>query len=242
VAYESVLLGLFNIWRGESRLREKVNEVTLGFSRDGFHWARPDRRSFLPVSEERGSWNYSNIQSAGGGCLIVGDQLYFYMSGRTGVPGTDLPGTCSTGLATLRRDGFASLDFDPQDARPRRLIEGVTGGTLLTRPVTFSGGHLFVNADLAGGELRVAALEATGQPITGLTEDLCVPISGNATRLAVRWQGSSLESVAGRPVRLRFTFTKGRFYSFWVSRWPTGESGGFVAAGGPGFSGPTDTR
>ena len=29
-------------------MREKINEVTVGFSRDGFHWDRPDRRSFLP--------------------------------------------------------------------------------------------------------------------------------------------------------------------------------------------------
>ena len=43
VAYESVMLGLFSIWRGESAVREKINEVTLGFSRDGFHWHRPDR-------------------------------------------------------------------------------------------------------------------------------------------------------------------------------------------------------
>ena len=41
VAYESVMLGLFSVWRGESGMREKINEVTLGFSRDGFHWHRP---------------------------------------------------------------------------------------------------------------------------------------------------------------------------------------------------------
>src|SRR3990167_2663139 len=37
VAYESLMLGLFSIWRGESQTREKINEVALGFSRDGFH-------------------------------------------------------------------------------------------------------------------------------------------------------------------------------------------------------------
>lgn len=242
VAYESVILGLFNIWRGESREREKVNEVTVGFSRDGFHWSRPDRRSFLPVSEEQGSWNYSNIQSAGGGCLIVGDELYFYMSGRSGIPGTDMPGTCSTGLATLRRDGFASMDFDSRDGRPHRVIDGVAGGMLLTRPVTFAGSHLFVNADLGDGELRVEVLDATGRAITGLTSEQCVPVRGNATTHAINWNGQTLQAVAGTPVRLRFSMTRGRLYSFWVSRWPTGESSGFVAAGGPGFSGPADTR
>ena len=68
------------------------------------------------MSDEDGSWNWANVQSAGGGCLIVGDQLYFYVSGRQGRPGTDAPGVCSTGLATLRRDGFASMDWMPDRA------------------------------------------------------------------------------------------------------------------------------
>ncbi|KPK69066.1 MAG: hypothetical protein AMJ84_10170, partial [Acidithiobacillales bacterium SM23_46] len=44
VAYESIMLGLFSIWRGQPRERAKPNEVCIGFSRDGFHWHRPDRR------------------------------------------------------------------------------------------------------------------------------------------------------------------------------------------------------
>jgi len=47
VGYESLMLGLFNVWRGESLDREKINEISLGFSRDGFHWDRPDRSTFL---------------------------------------------------------------------------------------------------------------------------------------------------------------------------------------------------
>ena len=45
-------------------------DLELGFSRDGFHWHRPDRDSFIGVSEQKGSWNWANIQSAGGGCVI----------------------------------------------------------------------------------------------------------------------------------------------------------------------------
>ena len=95
VAYESVLLGLFSIWRGESGVREKINEVTVGFSRDGFHWHRPDRRRFLPVSERPGSWNWANVQSAGGGCLVVGDQLYFYVERTAGSAGHQRARACA---------------------------------------------------------------------------------------------------------------------------------------------------
>ena len=139
VAYESVLLGLFSIWRGQPKDRPKPNEVCAGFSRDGFHWHRPDPRALLPVSETRGDWNWGNVQSAGGCCLVVGDQLYFYVSGRAGVKGSPASGVSTTGLAVLRRDGFASMG---------------TGGkerSLLTRPVTFRGKHLFVNVAAKGG-------------------------------------------------------------------------------------------
>jgi hypothetical protein len=241
VAYESLTVGLFSVWRGESTAREKINEIALGFSRDGFHWDRPDRRSFIPVSNVEGSWNWANVQSAGGGCVVVGDALYFYVSGRQGRPGTEEPGVCSTGLATLRRDGFASMDWLPEQARVRRDVLQA-GGTLTTRPVQFSGEHLFVNADLGGGELRAEVLDREGQVIAPLTRQACVPASGNGTRMKVSWTGGSLKALAGRPVRLRFSMSRGRLYAFWISRWPSGESGGYPAGGGPEFSGAIDTR
>jgi hypothetical protein len=243
VAYESLMLGLFNVWRGESSVREKINEITVGFSRDGFHWHRPDRRSFMGVSETEGSWNWSNVQSAGGCCLVVGDALYFYVSGREGRPGTGDPGVCSTGLAVLRRDGFASMDWLPDEAPVVR--RGVHGreGVLVTRPVRFSGEHLHVNADLRGGELRVEVLDRGGRALPAFSAQACVPVRGDNTRHAVRWtSGASLAAIAGEPVRFRFQVTRGRLYAFWVSRWPSGESGGYVAAGGPGFAGPIDGR
>jgi len=138
VAYESILLGLFTIFRGERLIREKPNDVCVGYSRDGFHWARPDREAFLPVSEHYGDWNWANVQSAGGGCLVVGDRLYFYVSGRAGVRGSESAGACSTGLATLRRDGFASLDAIA-DRLPRIAGLAPRARQVTTRPVKFSG-------------------------------------------------------------------------------------------------------
>ena len=243
VAYESVMLGLFSVWRGESDAREKINEVTLGFSRDGFHWHRPDRQAFLPVSETEGAWNWANVQSAGGGCVVVGDRLHFYCSGRQGYPGTQLPGVCSTGLATLRRDGFASMDLIPGETAVRRRIDDVSGaGVLVTRPLRFSGKHLFVNVDTQGGELHVETLDQSGRAIAAFTRATCNAVKGNGTKLEVTWQASSIGSLAGQPVRLKFVMTRGRLYSFWISPWPTGESRGFPAAGGPEFAGAIDSR
>ena len=239
--YESVMLGLFTIWRGESLVREKINEIEVGFSRDGFHWDRPDRSTFLGVSQTPGAWNYANVQSAGGGCLVVGDHLYFYVSGRQGRPGTAEPGVCTTGLAMLRRDGFASMDWLAGGSSViRGRVTGAAGGVLTTRPVRFTGKHLFVNADLQQGELRVEVLDRAGVVITPFTAAGCVPATGNGTKMAVRWSGADLANLAGREVRFRFTMSKGRLYAFWVSPRPSGESRGYPAAGGPEFSGPMD--
>ena len=230
VAYESVLLGLFDIWRGQPDDRAKPNELCIGFSRDGFHWSRPSHEPFIPVSETVGEWNWANVQSAGGCCLVVGDQLYFYVSGRKGEPGSSASGVCSTGLATLRRDGFASMEA------------GAEPGTLTTRPVRFSGKYLFVNAATKGGTLRVEVLDEDGTVIAPYAVESCAPISLDSTCERVMWQDAAdLDALADRPVRFRFHLRDGALFAFWVSPSPSGASNGHVAAGGPGFTGPTDT-
>jgi len=230
VAYESIIIGLFSVWRGQPKDRAKPNEICIGFSRDGFHWQRPVHEAFIPVSEKYGDWNWGNVQSAGGCCLVVGDKLHFYVSGRSGVAGSPASGVSATGLATLRRDGFASMDADDVER------------TLTTRPVRFSGKHLFVNASIARGELRVEVIGPDGKGVADLTRDACSPVTGDGTRLAVRWKATAdLSSAAGQDVRFRFHVRNGSLYSFWVSPDTSGASYGYVAAGGPGFTGPTDT-
>jgi len=229
-AYESILLGLFTIWRGQPRDRPKPNEICLGFSRDGFHWSRPDRRPFIPVSERHGDWNWGNVQSAGGGCLIVGDTLYFYVSARAGIRGSTQSGVCATGLATLRRDGFASMDATDGE------------GTLTTRPVLFTGTHLFVNVDARAGALRVEVLDSDGNVIAPFSREQCRPIRADTTLQNVRWTSAGdLSSVVGKPVAFRFVMRGGRLFSFWVSPDSRGASGGYIAGGGPTYTGPTDT-
>jgi hypothetical protein len=237
VAYESLVLGMFTIWHGERPEREKPNDISLGFSRDGFHWARPSREAFIGVSEDPGAWNWANVQSAGGCCLVVGDQLYFYVSGRQGEKGTNRPGVCSTGLATLRRDGFASLSDDRLTPQPVRV--GSVPSSVTTRAVRFSGSHMFVNADVAG-ELRVEILDQGGAVIPGFGADKCVAVTGNGTRLPVTWSGQSIASLANQPVRFRFRVTRGRIFAFWVSAAAGGASAGFVGAGGPAFPNAVD--
>ncbi|MEO7649197.1 MAG: hypothetical protein ABIZ80_01925 [Bryobacteraceae bacterium] len=229
--YESLMVGQFAVWRGpdndEVKDRGKRNEIYLGFSRDGFHWDRSDdrRRPFIPVSDKRGDWNWGNAQPVGGGALVMGDKLYFYFSARRGNPestGAGHPdGTGRTGIAILRRDGFASMDT-------------TDSGSLETALVQFSGKHLLVNA--VADEVKVEVLDRQGRVISPFSRAHCEPFRGDRTMQAVRWKGASdLSKVAGQAVRFRFLVRKGSLYSFWVSASPTGASNGYVAAGGPGF-------
>jgi hypothetical protein len=247
VAYESIILGSFIIYRGDYRNdskteeahrqnklgRPKQNSACMGYSRDGFHWHRPDRRVFLPKSNTPGDWNWGNSQTACMSPLVVGDRLYFYVQGRAGLkyPGNtyqDAGGT--TGVAFLRRDGFASLDAGPQE------------GTLVTRPVQFAGKHLFVNVDADAGQLLVEVLDAQGKVIPPFSRENCVSLSTDKTLVPVRWEGvEGLSALSGRPVRFRFVLRQGRLFSFWISPDRSGASHGYVAGGGPGFTGPIDT-
>jgi hypothetical protein len=224
--YESLLVGLFSVWQDSVRGGvEKRNEVLVGYTRDGFHWHRPDRRPFAGVNEVPGAWNHTNVQSCSSGCLVMGDYLYFYTSGRgrSGEP-------ASTGLSLLRRDGFVSMDA------------GDVEGVLITRPVIFSGRHLFVNVDCAAGLLCAEVLDENNNVIAPFGKDQCKPVFVDSTLQRVEWNGADdLSALAGKAVRFRFHLNKGSLYSFWVSPDTSGASQGYVAAGGPGYETPRDT-
>jgi len=252
--YESLMLGLFAIFRGPendicaAEGVPKTMDLELTYSRDGFHFSRPDRTPFLASSRQIGDWNRAYLHACGGLCLVVHDKIFIYFagfsglspklgstgSGDTGVGDTGLSrrvmyAGASTGLATLRRDGFASMEA------------GAGGGTLTTRPVTFNGDRLFVNVNAPQGELRVSVLDGNGETVEGLGVDACAALSVDSTCAEVKWpSGADLSALAGQPCRLQFHLQSGQLFSFWVTDDPNGASYGHMAAGGPGFTNGRD--
>ncbi|MHC4836368.1 MAG: hypothetical protein ACYTCN_10635, partial [Planctomycetota bacterium] len=237
--YESLMLGQFSIWNGpdyagsEKYWVPKRCDILLGFSRDGFHWDRPDRTRFISCTWDEQSWRMGNVQSTVGSPLVVGDELYFYFNGRPKpAPGApDWDGDYQAGLATLRRDGFASMDASG------------SAKTLTTRPVKFTNGkHLFVNTDCPSGSLKVEVLNQNSQVIAPFTLANCDAILEDTTRKRVTWGANyDLSSLQDTAVRFRFTLDDGSLYAFWVSPDASGASYGYVGGGGPGFTGPRDT-
>lgn len=235
--YESLMVGVFGILYGPPNEvcaregRPKIIDLQLGYSRDGFIYDRPDREAFLQSARTPGAWNRGYLHPATGVCLIVGDRLFFYFGTWSGQAGErrQMYAGGTTGLATLRRDGFASMDAGDQP------------GHLTTQPIVFNGHYPFVNIAAAQGELRAEILDAAGQVIPPFTRENCTPIQVDSTRQSVTWPGAAdLSTLAGQSVRFRFHLTRGQLYAFWVSRGPTGPSDGYVAAGGPSFTGSRD--
>ena len=189
----------------------KRNWLRLAASRDGRHWYYfGDRKPFIPLGDEN-SWKpgYLRMVNLATTCgpIVKDDELWYYYRGGS-IDGPKRTWIYGTGLAVLRRDGFASLNADED------------GGLVITRPFIFEGnGDLFVNADVGGdGELRVAVVdEDTAEELDHFGRDDGVAITGDVTRSAARWrQRDSLAELKGRYVRLAFHLRNAKLYSFWI--------------------------
>ena len=210
VPYESMWLGLLGIYQWPEGLW-KQKYTQLAASRDGRHWYRVNpRQAFMPLGKE-GSWDPDFTIAGRPGPLLVGDELWFYYLGmrrreRYKSEGIDKPHIQHMGLAKLRRDGFVSLNA------------GDKLGEMTPRPMTFSGSRLYVNAEVEkGGYVKVALLSRGEQPVDGFTLSEAKSVTGDATRIPVRWNNSDeIRLSSGDYVRLLFRLENAKLYSFWI--------------------------
>lgn len=208
--YEDLYLGWLWIFYGR-----RSADAELVLSRDGIHWHRISPQDFFFSRGDPGSWDGQRILPVAP--VVHKDRIWIYYSGENLIHHTleTLKRANSgwvengqrlqraIGLATLRLDGFASLQAGSQ------------AGRLTTKTVTIPGGSLFVNADVAG-ELDLEILDEREQPIPGYAALDCVPIRSDSLRHSVRWKdSSSLEDLRGRAAKLRFWLRDGHLYSFW---------------------------
>ena len=237
VAYESIMLGFHQILVDENEYameagRPKVTDLYYSFSRDGFHWDRPYREPAIASTRTDGTWDRGYVQCVGGICSVMADNIVFWyigFAGNSSRAGSSaaLHSNMATGAAILRRDGFAGM-------------KGT--GELTTVPVTFDGKYLFVNASCPSGSLKAEVLDSKGNVIPGFERDKCVAFTGDSTIEQISWNGvDDLSALAGYTVKFRFIMENGELFSFWVSPSEKGESMGYVAGGGPGYSSNIDT-
>ncbi|MBM3861538.1 MAG: hypothetical protein FJ395_18085 [Verrucomicrobia bacterium] len=217
-------MGQFQVGRmhfgtlGIFRKADNERDVRLVFSRDGVRWCHADRGTPFFTPSGGKNWD-AHMVSIVPAPIEVGDELYFFHGSTAGHHDYWLGGRekldhpeardisltrFAMGLATLRRDGFASLDTG--DVRP---------GVLSTRPVSSPGTTLFINARCReGGSIRVTLTDINGKTLEGCELEKCDVFTGDNVRHKVTWQGRDTIPAAGSFRRIVVHLKKAEIFSF----------------------------
>lgn len=175
-------------------------------SRDGKLFHRWNEAFLRPGVERPDAWNY--------GHQYIGWHLVETKSDLPGAPNQlSLYATESywhgKGSAlrryTLRLDGFVAVNGPAGQ-----------GGELLTKPITFDGTALQLNfSTSAAGTVKVELQHPDGSPIEGFALTDCHDIFGDSTDRTITWKnGSNVQALAGKPIRLRFQLQDADLYAF----------------------------
>lgn len=194
--------------RIDARKKGRLDVQFVG-SRDGFHWHRYDRASYAsPGMVGSGS---EGMVFMGPNVVVRGDELWQYGTGFYSIHGDSESRKHKTDGIIMRYvqrvDGFVSLDFEAE------------GGRAVTAPVKVDGNQLVLNVETAVlGHLKAGLLDSEGKPLDGLGPDDCEILRINSTHAVVKWKGGrSLASLQGREVRLTFTGSRAKLYSFYFT-------------------------
>ena len=178
-AYESMYLGFLWVFRIEDGDNDGTIHLELVSSRDGLRWKREegDRPPLLELGRS-GAFDDGMLHTPTQP-ILDGDTLKLFYGGSDQTHVSEVAGgwgNCAIGLATLRKDGFASLEA------------GADPGILTTRPLLGLEGRLRVNADAGRGSIRVEVLNEAGEVVPGYGRDQCEPIRGDGIDQTVRWE------------------------------------------------------
>lgn len=171
-------------------------------SRDGTHWRRqdPPRTPMIDVGEP-GSWEDGMV--IGGGMVVDGGQIKAYYTGYDDTHDI-VPMHSCIGLATMRKDGFASIDA------------GAEVGTLKTKRLAGISGPLRVNCDTTKGWLRVIVLDENEQVVPGYNKNDCRFVRGDHVDTTVTWEEHDQLPAGHSSLRLVFMMQNASLYSFMV--------------------------
>ncbi|MDQ3625045.1 MAG: twin-arginine translocation signal domain-containing protein [Verrucomicrobiota bacterium] len=186
------------------RFGTAITESLLMASRDGVRFKRWNEAFLRPGIERDGTWNYGHqyiawhLVETKPALEGAPDELSLYETESywTG-------NSSALRRYTLRVDGFVSVHAP------------MSGGELVTRPLTFTGSKLLLNfSSSAAGEVLVEMQDAAGQPVPGFALGECEPLFGDSLQRAVTWKnGADLRTLGGKPVRLRFAIKDADLYS-----------------------------
>ncbi len=190
-------------------------EVQLVCSRDLKVWKRCGGREPIIPRGEIGQWDCGMIQTVSSP-IVVGDEIWLYYGGWRVTHGCrwfwdrsapQPPVAAAIGLATIPRDRFVAVT--PQ--------AGAASATLVTGPLIWTSGALWVNADCSAGALRAEVLDPSGAPIEGYSAPESDPVRTDTPASRLTWAGRDAAPLASRPLQIRFHLSgAAKLYSFWA--------------------------
>lgn len=172
-------------------------DIQLAACRGGADFSRTFMEAFVRPGLDLRNWT-SRANYAARGIVQTGDtELSIYIKHNSGYP------SAYVRRYSLRLDGFISVHGP------------YAGGSLVTRPLTFTGNRLTINsATSAAGGLRVELQTPTGKPIEGFTRSECPEIVGDRVEQVVSWKnGPDIGRLASQPVRIRFDLKDADLYA-----------------------------
>jgi hypothetical protein len=181
-----------------------ISETLFMSSRDGHHFKRWGEAFIRPgLRWER--WIYGatfpqyGLLTTRSDFPDTPDELSLYINDGAG---WSQRGTASRlRRYTLRMDGFVSINGP------------LSGGTFLTKPLTFDGETLTMNyATSAAGSIQVEIQDIEGHAIPGF--ELTDVIYGDQIDGPIVWKGQDLRPLAGAPIRLRVVLKDADLYAF----------------------------
>ena len=221
--YGSMYLGFVQcLHSSEDRI-----DIQLATSRDNRTWQRTAPREVFLENGVKGVWDAEWVSIASNAPFSKDEhgRLWLYYEGRNAAHGQVYPfPRGSIGLATIRRDGFASIDA------------GSVEGSLTTKPFIWPGAKLLVNMNARGCAsitdgwqqgpgARLEILDANGNVVSELSRNECIPFTGDSRDHdhKFRWtSGKDLNGLIGVKIRLRFFLVDTELYGF---RSATSDSG-----------------
>ena len=204
--YQAGYIGFLWIFRITDGKNDGPIFCELVSSHDGINWVRQEttdgkRIPILPTGPAD-SWDQGMVFTSNHP-IVEDDQIKLWYGGATATHSARVDTSSSgVGLATLRKDGFASLDASEEK------------GVITTKLLKNVSGPIRVNANAEKGSLKVELLRADGTVIPGFSQDDCNSITTNGLDIPVSWKNQSHLPESAGNVRLRFVLQNASLYSF----------------------------
>ena len=192
-----------------------LNQTELTVSRDLYNWERvADRELFLGIEKwDSKNFGYHQILPTSRPIIKDDGEIWFYYKAfrHRGLPKLfsqsfqkfiETNQTSAICLATLRPDGFVSLDAKNQ-------------GVVITKPIKINrNASIHINVDSTNGYLAAEVLDPVSmEPLPGYTFENCEKISEDSTDKKINWKTN--DKINNDIVRLKFILEKSSLYSFW---------------------------